>query len=199
MLSLRRPASKAGPNATQFTCHVAAVLLTTSFVAAGSAMASPASSEEQSDLTQIAALSPSEIRRDTAYAQELDLNALSVEAPPGADIVEVGYKIHLGGFRLAAVTVRTVLHDNEYVSVSRVETKGLVDVFASADINLISTGDVIENRVAPRTYNSDQIERKKRQLVGLLFDQDGPLEVDSNPPYDLGSVPGLRGSQTPDC
>ena len=156
-------------------------------VGAAALLCAPTTSS--ADELMVAALSPAEIRRDTAQAQPIDLAAMTVEAPPGSDIVEIGYKIHLGGFHLAQVNVRTVMHEDEYVSVSKVETKGLVDVFASADIQLISTGEVIEGRVAPRTYNSDQIEKNKRQLVGLLFGQEGPLEIDANPPYDLERFP----------
>ena len=138
---------------------------------------------------QLASLSPDEINRETAQAVPVDLTDIAVPSPPGAEDIQVSYKIHLGGFHLVQVDLRSVVHDNEYLALSSVRTKGLVDVFASADITLVSTGDVIEGRVAPRTYNSDQKEKKKRQLVGLLFGEDGPLEVASDPPYDLDRFP----------
>lgn len=138
---------------------------------------------------QVASLSPAEINRDTAQAQPVDLIKLNIEAPPGSDVVEIGYKIHLGGFHLMQVSMRSILHDGEYVAYSYVETKGLVDAFASAKINIVSTGEVVDGRVTPRTYNSDQQEKKKRQLVGLLFGDNGDIDIASDPPYDLERFP----------
>jgi hypothetical protein len=131
-----------------------------------------------------AALAPDAGLTQTGKAHPLDLSSLNLPASPDARSMDVAYDIRVGGLTLASIDLKAVVDAGRYVATSFVATKGLADVFVSSDVQALATGSVQGKTIVPRTYNSDIRGGEKRQLVGLLFGDKGPIAVDSAPPYD---------------
>lgn len=148
------------------------------------AAAAPPAQPATANKPVFAALAPDAGLPQTGKAQPLDLNALAIPAGPSASSLDVGYDIRVGGLTLAAINLKAVVDAGRYVATSLVATKGLADVFASSDVQALATGSVQGKTILPRTYNSDIRGGEKRQLVGLVFGDKGPISVDSAPPYD---------------
>lgn len=136
------------------------------------------------EVATVAAISPQQFKAETGKAHPLDLKSVVIAPTDQGRTLDVGYNISLGGLTLMSIDVKAVVEGGHYVITSFVATKGLADLFVSANVQALSTGDVIGKTVVPHTYNSDIQDPKKRQLVGLLFGDKGPLSVDASPAYD---------------
>lgn len=149
------------------------------------ANAAPAAGKPAANKPVFAALAPDAGLAQSGKAQPLDLSSLSIPASPAASSLDVGYDIRVGGLTLAAIDLKAVVDGGKYVATSLVATKGLADVFVSSDVQALATGAIVQGKtIVPRTYNSDIRGGEKRQLVGLLFGDKGPIAIDSAPPYD---------------
>lgn len=149
----------------------------------------PVPAEADTTTIDLASITPADPGDSVGTAAQLEVGDLSLTLPDGAKSFTVGYEIHVGGFLLAHVNLTAAIHEGRYVTATSITTKGLADALASANIQAISIGDLLGQRVAPQTYNSDQISPDKRQLVGLSFNHDGPTALASNPEYDLTRYP----------
>jgi hypothetical protein len=121
---------------------------------------------------------------DMGKAHDLDVKSIALQPTGTAHTLDIGYDIRMGGLTLMSIDLKAVVDQGHYAMTSLVSTKGLADVFVSSSVQALSTGDVIGRSIVPRSYNSDIQGGKNRQLVGLLYDDKGPLSVDAAPPYD---------------
>jgi hypothetical protein len=121
---------------------------------------------------------------ETGKAHPLDLKSSVVPASEEARTLDIGYEIRVGGLTLASMDLKAVMEGGRYIASSLIATKGLADLFASSNVQALATGSVLGHSIVPRTYNSDIQGGEKRQLVGLLFGDKGPISIDSAPPYD---------------
>jgi hypothetical protein len=116
----------------------------------------------------LAAFDHDGLAAEAGAAHQLDLGNLSLTVPSGGEMLQIGYEINVGGFRLATIDLVAVVDHGHYLAGTQLATKGLADAFVSSDIQAVSTGDLHGRLVVPHTYNSDLKSTEKRQLLGLL-------------------------------
>jgi hypothetical protein len=132
----------------------------------------------------VATIAPGAGLADTGKAHALDLKSVVVPASETARTLDLGYEIRVGGLTLASMDLKAIMDGERYVASSLIATKGLADLFVSSNVQALATGSVLGRSIVPRTYNSDIQGGEKRQLVGLLFGDKGPISIDSAPAYD---------------
>ncbi len=127
---------------------------------------------------------------DAGSARKIDLGKnLDLPKTDGAQKLQITYQVYIGGLHLATADMVATVDHGKYVAASAITTKGLAEAFASSQVAAISTGEVRGHLVVPHTYNSDTQAPDKRQLVGLLYDDGAPVDINSNPAYNLKRFP----------
>ncbi len=163
---------------------VLAALVSTGLLAAP-ALANKPANEETADQADI------RLKADELAPEIIPLIA-SEEFPSlkaGDRVLRVTYGVYVGGLFLASIDLETGLSPNEFEAEAFIKTEGLADALIETTATIASEGRVDGSAIASKTYNSDIIDRKKRQLVSLEFVNGKPQTPNSFPEYDLKKRP----------
>ena len=128
----------------------------------------------------------------SAFAAEADApedGAVKVaQAGMPASTVQLVWQVYLGGFNLGNVGIKSSFSGNTYSAVSRLKTAGVVNSFYEAVIDAESVGVVNGGYLRPEKYDSNTVNEKKSQKVGLSYSSAG-IQLSSDPPYNTNRFP----------
>jgi Protein of unknown function (DUF3108) len=110
------------------------------------------------------------------------------EAPPGSSTVQLVWQVYLGGFNLGNIGMKTSFTGNSYSAVSRLKTAGVVNSFYEAVIDANSVGVVGDRALQPQKYDSNTVNEKQSQKVGLTYSAAG-IQLSSDPQYNTDRFP----------
>src|SRR5687768_11630163 len=112
------------------------------------------------------------------------------EAATGASTLDLTWNLYVGGVPMGTAAMTARIEGDSYKASSRLETQGIVNRFWQSKIETASHGKIGDGRVRPITYDSFQSRQSgRRQEVTLSFDENGPVGIVANPPYDLNRAP----------
>lgn len=169
-----------------FSRHAIAGTALIAALGAGAALAGDAPTAPPLALAALTGNAPD---ATSGAARQIDLGKLDLPKPDGAQKLDITYDVFIGGLHLATAELVATVDHGHYLAASAVSTKGLADAFASSQISAVATGEVRGHLVVPHTYNSDTLAPDKRQLVGLLYADGTPVDINSSPAYDLSRFP----------
>jgi len=111
--------------------------------------------------------------------------------------LDLTWNLYVGGVPMGTAAMTARIEGNTYRASSRLETQGIVNRFWQSKIETASHGKIGDGRVQPTTYDSFQARQSgRRQEVTLSFDENGPIGIVANPPYNLGRAPPLTEADT---
>lgn len=102
--------------------------------------------------------------------------------------VQLVWQVYLGGFNLGNIGIKSSFTGNSYSAVSRLKTAGVVNSFYEAVIDANSVGVVAGSALQPQKYDSNTVNEKQSQKVGLAYSTAG-IELISDPPYNTSRFP----------
>lgn len=102
--------------------------------------------------------------------------------------VQLVWQVYLGGFNLGNIGIKSSFSGNSYSAVSRLKTAGVVNSFYEAVIDANSVGVVAGAGLQPQKYDSNTVNEKQSQKVGLAYSASG-IELISDPPYNTAKYP----------
>jgi hypothetical protein len=127
-----------------------------------------------------------------AFANEAsapDEGAVKVaQAQTPASTVQLVWQVYLGGFNLGNIGIKSSFSGNTYSAVSRLKTAGVVNSFYEAVIDATSVGAVNGQGLLPEKYDSNTVNEKQSQRVGLTYSSAG-IQLSSDPPYNTKRFP----------
>jgi hypothetical protein len=128
----------------------------------------------------------------TAFANEAttpDDGAVKVaQAQTPASTVQLVWQVYLGGFNLGNIGIKSSFSGNTYSAVSRLKTAGVVNSFYEAVIDATSVGAINGQGLLPEKYDSNTVNEKQSQKVGLTYSTAG-IQLSSDPPYNTKRFP----------
>ncbi len=112
------------------------------------------------------------------------------DRPAGdASTLNLSYDMYMLGLTLGRVDVSARIDGPAYVAQSTLDTRGLISVFWQAHIEASSNGQLAPTGMHPAQYAAVSRHGSKIQNVTVNYNGEGPIEVLSNPPYNLNKYP----------
>jgi hypothetical protein len=128
----------------------------------------------------------------TAFATEAptpEEGAVKVaQAQTPASTVQLVWQVYLGGFNLGNIGIKSSFSGSTYSAVSRLKTAGVVNSFYEAVIDATSVGSLNGHGLEPEKYDSNTVNEKQSQKVGLTYSAAG-IQLSSDPPYNTKRFP----------
>lgn len=128
----------------------------------------------------------------TAFATEAptpEEGAVKVaQAQTPASTVQLVWQVYLGGFNLGNIGIKSSFSGSTYSAVSRLKTAGVVNSFYEAVIDATSVGSLNGHGLEPEKYDSNTVNEKQSQKVGLTYSAAG-IQLASDPPYNTKRFP----------
>lgn len=143
---------------------------------------------------------PSLHRRSLARAAALALAAMSSVALPSAagqpsaltsairvpdppSVPGQRYELHVGGLRIAEMTLRTEAGRLGYTAHARIETAGMARAFFALDVDAWAEGTIRGGRWQTRAFRTRTAANDKRQAVEIVYAGDRPARVLAEPAF----------------
>jgi hypothetical protein len=112
-------------------------------------------------------------------------------AGPGSTL-DLTWNLSVGGVPMGTAAMNARIDGDTYKASSRLETQGIVNRFWQSKIETASHGKIGDGRVQPLSYDSFQSRQSgRRQEVTLTFDENGPIGIVADPPYNLDRAPPM--------
>jgi hypothetical protein len=125
---------------------------------------------------------------DTAKVQPVSTKSDAAPAQGPTSSIQLVWQVYLGGFNLGNIGIKSSFAGNGYSAVSRLKTAGVVNSFYEAVIDANSVGVVAGTGLQPQKYDSNTVNEKQSQKVGLAYTAAG-VQLESDPPYNTDRFP----------
>lgn len=93
------------------------------------------------------------------------------------------FDLHLGGIRLADLTLALSEAAPGYTAHAQIGTTGLVRRFAEIGVTATATGRRAGARLVPLSFEAESRDRRKSQRVAIRYGAGRPQSVEADPPF----------------
>lgn len=123
------------------------------------------------------------MRRTGNGAVAAGLAAALATAAPAGERLTAAYELHLGGVKLADLSLSARLTQAGYEARAELETSGFVKRFVRAGFRAEAEGRRAGAELVPVSFSADAFDSAKRQTVEIRFGAGRPQAVRAEPPF----------------
>jgi hypothetical protein len=109
------------------------------------------------------------------------LLAVPATAAP-AQVADLTYDVYVGGLHIYSFDVEMTLLADRYRMTAKGETRGMVGMVYTWNMNLAAEGVDSEGRMAPQRYQAESQWQSRQRRVDLGFTPDGRYDLRQDPP-----------------